>query len=410
MPKIKKYFSFERVPSAIGELDGMRATAMMLVFLFHSVIGFWAPDQPLLPVLGWDLANPAYNTFYALEMFFVLSGFLIFGRLIRHLEVEGDTVKKLLAYLRDRILRVVPAYYLLVFLMYCGVMDSFYPSATEDLVHSVVTHLAYLQDYLSADLNPSYWAMAVEFKFYLTAPLLVLFVFKTKLRKYRYHIFVFLFFVPLFFRYITPVSVDDFVIFSGYRLNIFRTPFHLYYDSFIAGGVCYMLYQDRHKLSWLQANQAGQIFLYSGVLILLPYILRPVPYGYLDSAGNIVSGYNQVITLTVTNLAIAALYMGILCGAGYKSYLNSKFCLIMAQISYSFYLVHIPMLWLSYGCVSYIYEGILGLSLLDLSYAARWLCVLVLGFSFSYAAALLLHFSVEKPFLLLKNRHRQKPA
>src|SRR5277367_2162254 len=91
------------------ELDTVRGIAILMVFLFHSFEDF-TPSG--LSVPGWErlLLSAASLGWTGVNLFFVLSGFLITGILM-------DSANRPRYYSRfysRRALRILPAYYLLI--------------------------------------------------------------------------------------------------------------------------------------------------------------------------------------------------------------------------------------------------------------------------------------------------------
>ena len=83
------YFSLTRKTTAISALDGLRGLAIVLVLLRHATLPFQTTEIPILPVLGWDAATPLLNGWIGVDLFFVLSGFLISTVLIREKAKTG---------------------------------------------------------------------------------------------------------------------------------------------------------------------------------------------------------------------------------------------------------------------------------------------------------------------------------
>jgi peptidoglycan/LPS O-acetylase OafA/YrhL len=144
-----------RKPQHFMQLDGIRALACITVIVFH--------EAPLvnLPFFGEIGAN-------ALSLFFVLSGFLITGILLRardDAERGGHSVGGVLrAFYARRFLRIFPLYYLvLVVLVVLGV---------QTIRDTIGWHVLYLSNFISA-INGSYvfpthfWSLSVEEQFYL---------------------------------------------------------------------------------------------------------------------------------------------------------------------------------------------------------------------------------------------------
>lgn len=149
----------------LPQLDGLRALAVLAVLATHY-----------LPERDWWLG--IYWGGLGVRLFFVLSGFLITGVLLREnagLEKQPGARGYLLRhfYLR-RILRLTPVYYLTLVLM-CTV-DA--PATRE----TVWWHVFYLSN-VNFALTDSwqgyvahFWSLAVEEQFYLVWPLALLFV------------------------------------------------------------------------------------------------------------------------------------------------------------------------------------------------------------------------------------------
>ena len=82
----------------IPELDGLRGLGASFVVLYHLAIGFL------------ETGNEIRGTFVFMDMFFVLSGFLITALLLRE---KASTKKiRLTSFYRRRAMRLLPALYL----------------------------------------------------------------------------------------------------------------------------------------------------------------------------------------------------------------------------------------------------------------------------------------------------------
>jgi peptidoglycan/LPS O-acetylase OafA/YrhL len=91
------------------ELDTVRGVAILMVFVFHAFEDF-APSGPKIPVWEHLFLSTVSLGWAGVNVFFVLSGFLITGILL-------DSVGKPRYYSRfyfRRALRILPAYYLLI--------------------------------------------------------------------------------------------------------------------------------------------------------------------------------------------------------------------------------------------------------------------------------------------------------
>ena len=145
------------------DIQGMRAIAVLLVIAYH----LW-PD--LVP-----------GGFVGVDVFFVISGFLIIGMLARELRATGTV--KLFAFYAKRIRRLLPAA-LLVLLVTAALTllvlpVAQWPQVMRDVVASALDVQNWSQAYLAggyaeatADVSPlqHYWSLAVEEQFYLVVP------------------------------------------------------------------------------------------------------------------------------------------------------------------------------------------------------------------------------------------------
>ncbi len=143
-----------------GSLDGLRCLCILAVIWHHS---------PLM-----DPASPVQllaRGFVGVDMFFVLSGFLITTLLLRE-ERDSGTIS-LSAFYWRRALRILPAYLLLLSAMslyWIGVKGQ------HDLLPLVPYYLLFLANFLLAQipLMSVTWSLSVEEQFYLLWPLTML--------------------------------------------------------------------------------------------------------------------------------------------------------------------------------------------------------------------------------------------
>lgn len=147
----------------IPQFDGLRGVAILLVLVGHSRF------LEALPHLG----SLEYTRF-GVDLFFVLSGFLITGIL---LDSKGSENYFRNFYAR-RALRIWPLYYLILLVTFI-VAPLFAPSIRSTVAGVWPAFVFYVQNIVFMN-NPTYplalgvtWSLAVEEQFYLTWPLLV---------------------------------------------------------------------------------------------------------------------------------------------------------------------------------------------------------------------------------------------
>ncbi len=162
----------------IPALDGLRGLAILLVLLWHYFQNLLRDD--LGPVIAYIRRSMAL-TWSGVDLFFVLSGFLIAGLL---LDNKGSGSYFRTFYIR-RICRIFPLYYahLAVFalLIFCGIKDvAALGWLFQNDVIPLWSYATYTQNLFMGwtwTFGPNWmgvtWSLAVEEQFYLVLPLVV---------------------------------------------------------------------------------------------------------------------------------------------------------------------------------------------------------------------------------------------
>jgi peptidoglycan/LPS O-acetylase OafA/YrhL len=154
------------VPDRIVELDGLRGVAILWVILYHCHDKL--SGTPLFSIAQWGWAG--------VNLFFVLSGFLITGILLDSRTKSTSTRQFFRDFYARRILRIWPVYVLVLFLVYIGVPLLFGTSwlpqvkAAPWLRYALFVQNLFMMP-LPGTLGPT-WSLAIEEQYYLIwAPL-----------------------------------------------------------------------------------------------------------------------------------------------------------------------------------------------------------------------------------------------
>ncbi len=168
----------DRPPERIPELDGLRGVAIFLVLIFHYITAVVAERWPNplafvkhLTQLGWT----------GVDLFFVLSGFLIGGILLS----ARDSPNYFRVFYFRRVCRIFPAYFgFLLLMLVC--YRHFLPSHQLIVAFNFepimpwLSYVSFTQNIWMAARNTlggtvlaGTWSLAVEEQFYLTLPALI---------------------------------------------------------------------------------------------------------------------------------------------------------------------------------------------------------------------------------------------
>jgi peptidoglycan/LPS O-acetylase OafA/YrhL len=149
------------------DVEGLRAVAIVAVLLCHAGLATFA------------------GGYVGVDVFFVISGFLITGLLLRELESEGGV--SLGGFYARRARRLLPLLALVLLVVVAASLLLFSPVRAQEASGDVVSSALYVAnwhfaagsvDYFSQGLEPSpvqhLWSLAIEEQFYLVWPLLLI--------------------------------------------------------------------------------------------------------------------------------------------------------------------------------------------------------------------------------------------
>jgi len=194
-------------------LDLLRTIAVVFVLSAHTI--------PYLASNQFIFASSVFQAICGVEIFFVISGFLIGTILIKmHNQDTITSFKSIKIFWIRRWFRTLPNYYLMLF-----VYAALYYIATKHFIFSDsfgLSYLFFLQNFTSEITNYFYgisWSLAVEEWFYLLFPLF-LFISQLMFKKKQYSFLVVVgvfIAVPLLIRTGLVVLNSDFAWDAGFR-------------------------------------------------------------------------------------------------------------------------------------------------------------------------------------------------
>lgn len=386
---------FERPSQNFHALDGLRGFATFAVIGFHCVgMSTWATAAAQSRGDLDLLRRVLFNFWFGMDIFFVLSGFLIGRILIRDLERSRKIFYP--SFLVRRTLRIFPAYYIVLTVallvvgpwlppIFVALFGSLDPSA---LRGNAWMQYLYVSNYLMTGTDPSVirvnWSLCVEEQFYLLLPVVLWLVMRTQDR--RWHLFALAtgILVPLLLRAAHHLAHPSAGASSVWVQSHFR------FDELFIGvllAYVYVNWPDRLR-TW--SERLGPALPMAGVLSFVTVSL----YGsaFLGGAFRVVF---QFALLAWGTAAIIA--HSLTKDSAFTRVLSARAWFPVTRVSYTMYLVHPYFLfaWLS---------GPFQTLLVDAPLGWRVLVLFVVTFSTSWLTAALLFVSVEGPLMRVGQR------
>ena len=310
-----------------AHIDGLRAVAVLVVILFH---------------LGVDGFS---GGFVGVDVFFVISGYLITRQLLNELDATGQL--SLRGFYTRRIRRLLPAYLVMLFLVTIAAIALFSPAKLDRygnaLNYAVVglSNFVFWQeaDYfdVSAYVKPLLhtWSLSVEEQFYLIWPLFLIGIFSFP-RRYLLPCLVLFGLASLILNFVYESWVssvlngnvermpDQHAIRNTQASLFFLTPFRMF--EFVIGAVLVWVRSGAFRSSQqLAMHWTGLALIAAAVVIYDETLLFPQHFALVPCIG--------------AALVIAAGVSGHASGV-----LSSPYMLRTGQLSYSLYLYHWPVI------------------------------------------------------------------
>lgn len=344
-------------PRHIPALDGVRGIAILMVMLAHFFEKYELQQVGLLKLLHSATSLGRLGV----DLFFVLSGFLITGILLRG-KGAPDYLKNFYA---RRILRIFPLYY--------GVLLAlFFFKAAPFGFHDLAWYALYGQNVaitFGFKLDPNgpihFWSLAVEEHFYLVWPFLVMLVSESRLKS----VLISIIGLAFGFRLLLPMFGYDMYTFTLSRM-----------DALAAGALLAVVMaqgadvRKLEKLGWRMLLITGPLALSlyliargSGNALLKAIVFIPVEIMFVG-----------FLMIALTNKSIAGL-------------LSNKALRACGKYSYAMYIFHFIVFNRTY-------------------WIARESIAFIIGFAATFLLAYLSWHLFEKHFLNLKAKFVDRPA
>ena len=222
-----------------------------------------------------------HNLIVGVDLFFIISGFLITYLLI--LEKEKTSTISLVKFYVRRILRIFPLYYLVVFISYL-VFRNTHPDTdfTSHLYFAGNFSLISHGTWSVAFLNPL-WSICIEEHFYLIIPMLIYFI----PRKHLMSFFISIIAITIFFRTYIDMTMEY------NRMTIYAHTLSRCDVIAIGGLIAHLFYHRNEKFKIPK-------YIFWILLIFFTYVMAVVDYGdYTTLMYSVFKKYLFVIPLSI---------------------------------------------------------------------------------------------------------------
>ena len=338
-----------------------RAMAVTMVMVGHHA----ALSQDF-PVIAKNILGSFQ--FYGLSIFFIISGFLLSASFTSLLTKHSRIVLAVKIFFIKRILRIYPAY-IISLIIFSAILTKFfkYPVYWFDLfVHFFNIHNLF--EGFNESINAVYWTLALEFQWYLFAPLLIIIFVKINSKTV----------VALFSASILLSVSMRFSVYNDYfrhtisyaemvRLGYQQLYIHLF--NFLIGIIMYKWKDQKIKL-----HSSAVYFLFL-LLIIIGYIIQNPDLMI----------YNET-TLRLKGLLyyVGIFILGVVMFLFINYELHGKFYRVISfisLISFSLYIYHFPVLY---------YVKL---------YFSGWYITFPIFLSISVFIAAISYYTIEAPFM-----------
>ncbi|MDC0117761.1 acyltransferase [Flavobacteriaceae bacterium] len=363
----------------IKELDGFRSVAVMAVMLVHwGVFG-----------AGW----------IGVQMFFVLSGYLISANLLR----DRDKNKSISPYLKNffwrRFLRLSPLYFLYVILF---IIIGFILGTTDiqKLIIPLLTYTINIYALIPGHVEMSgighFWSLAVEEQFYLFWPFLIFFI---SLKYFKKLLILLILSGPIIklilFTWISDMYGDTIQAAEAVNILVLGQ-----IDAFAIGGAVAFFSSKQIKRPQLCFYIVLIITAILGGINLLTLIINNDNdniIGILHTFGFphlMLENYQFIWGYSLLNILFALLIICIINKKNPIGFLKNPVLIYLGKISYGIYVYHVVVLMLIRHIWDFRFSSLLGILLFIVYFT---LTILLAHISYKY---------YEKPFLMLKDKFK----
>jgi peptidoglycan/LPS O-acetylase OafA/YrhL len=323
-----------------ADIDGLRCFAVWAVVLYHT--------NHIIP-----------SGFLGVDVFFVISGFLITSLILREFEKTGNISFSNFYYRRAR--RILPNFYLIS--IFSIIVFYFFLTSSEyiDLAQSVIANNFFMSNFLfwkedsyfspSNDFKPLIhtWSLAVEEQYYIVIPFVIFLL--IKILKLNYKLVLFFFAILILFSFFIRVYEHKLIIprFEAYSwlvshksIGSFFLPFGRIWELMLGSSLAFFA---KKKNLIIKSKFHNSLSLFGLTIIFLCFFIDKDLINSRGAGGEGISdaSFKNFLTLSVTLATCLVIYFTKKKTLSY-SLLANKTVVFLGLTSYSTYLWHQPLL------------------------------------------------------------------
>ena len=396
---------FVRPPGEDPVIDGLRGMASLSIVLFHSFYGAMFLLKDFERISSFINQLPPWLTFLlntdkAVDLFFMVSGFLMGGALFRQMARSGRIA--IGRFYLKRLFRIYPLFLLGIFLY---AQDNLRKS-----FNNLIYNLLFIDNFRMKTIIPVGWSLSIEMQFYMILPFLIYGLWR--LRESRRMaalkvLFALSFVAVALSALLNPVTyTTPMYLFHPERIDPSQFLDVMYYQSHTRFGplVLGLIWAWQRELELRGNHPITQIkniwwglagISLAGLWTFFP-VYRQDSWFYAD--------FSPWLNLACHTLHRGLFCLGVLMAVrhlrGISRFLGARFWRPFSQVVFPIYLFHFPMIAIS---------GIATLQTLDMKSIQSitiWqvASIFVIAAALSLALGIVLHALVEQPMIRIGQR------
>jgi peptidoglycan/LPS O-acetylase OafA/YrhL len=381
---VRKLLALDLLDNRYPALHGLRVLAILTVIQFHVTWIFYG-EQGIPLDLGF--VNASLTIFFGMDLFFMLSGFLIGSILLHSLEQSGK--QQIVRFYLRRIFRTFPSYYVVLTILAIG--TTLTVAQRSNLVYEYIYATNFMHMGRGKVVMFWGWSLALEEQFYLTVPLLFFLLWRLRSDRARIIVLAAMWLSALLVRLWIFYRFGPWNDLILYGALYFRT--HTRFDTLIAGIILALVHRRwKHEITAWLAHPFHRALVALPSLACLWLLLRPEMFGH---------GHLQLVHVFAWGTITTLMYFGALLLLLHRDgivqrALSAPLFRRIATLGYGVYLVHIPLI--DYALVPMAHR----LHATHTSLTLIWIGGMIGVSAASLALAYAMHVVIEKPSLRLR--------